>query len=134
MTKFLHFNVILPPRASLKQRRLYQSRTVAVDPISAQDIKNIVQNFLNLPSNGEVDIPLKVGITFLSLKDRYSKKEGRAEAIKRMGVVLLPVVGVAISNTHISVQMAEYKGVTLLLRLNKDTGFSNVVGTLTIGG
>lgn len=133
-TKFLHFNVILHPKASLKQKKMYQSRTVAAEPLSAQDVKNLAQNFLQLPSNAELDVPLKVGVTFLSLKDRYNKKEGRAEAVKRMATVLLPVVGVSISNTHIFIQMAEYKGITLLLRTNKASGFTTVTGTLTVGG
>lgn len=134
MNKFLHFNVILRPDASLSQRKKYQSRTAVVEPVAAQDVKNLASNFLQLPANAELSVPLNVGVTFLSLKDRYSKKEGRAEATKRLSPVLFNVVAVQITQTHVFVQLTEYKGITLLLRLNKASGFSTVTGTLTVGG
>lgn len=134
MNKFLHFNVNLRPDASLSQRKKYQSRTAVIEPVSAQDVKNLAQNFLQLPANVEQSIQLNVGVTFLSLKDRYSKKEGRAEATKRMAPVLFNVVAVQVTQTHVFIQLSEHKGITLLLRLNKTTGFSTVTGNLTVEG
>lgn len=131
-TKFLHFNITLHPKASLKQRRKYQSRTVAVEPVPAADIMTLVQAFLT-SKGGQLPVTTKVGVTMLSLKDRYSKKEGRKEATARMAQVGLTIENVTITSTHIFVALSEYKGVTLVLRLNKDTGFSSVVGQLTVG-
>lgn len=131
-TKFLHFNVILHPKASLKQRKKYQSRTVAVDPLSSAEIQVLVQAFLT-SSAGQLVATTNVGVTMLSLKDRYSKAEGRKEATKRMTSVGLTVEGVEVTSTHIFVRLSEYKGITLLLRLNKATGFSTVVGSMTAG-
>lgn len=134
MNKFLHFNVILHPKASLAQRKKYQSRTVAVQPLTAEVVKGLAQNFLALPANSDLTVALNIGVTMLSLKDKYSKKEGRAEATKRMQTALLDVRAVQITRTHIFVQLAEYKGITLLLRLSKISGFSTVTGNLTVGG
>lgn len=130
--KFLHFNVVLHPKSSPKTRKKYQSRTVAVTPVSAEEIMTLVQAFMTA-KGGELPVTTDIGVTFLSLKDRYSKKEGRAEAIKRMKSVGLTVQNVNISSTHIFVQLSEYHGVTLLLRLNKSSGYSTVTGSLTVG-
>lgn len=130
MTKFLHFNVALPPKASLKIRKQYQSRTVAVEPYSNQDIMMIAQDFLNtdVPQNAH----LKLGVTFCSLKDRYSKKEGRKQAIAKQAYEVLDVKGVQVTPTHVFIFLSEFKGITLVLRLNKKSGFSSVVGTLSL--
>ena len=132
MNKFLHFNVVLRPNASVKQRKKYQSRTAVVEPVPAQEIRDLAKHFLNV-SGSTLSVHLKLGVTFLSLKDRYNKKEGRAEAVKKMAPVTLDVTAVQISQTHVFVQLAEYKGITLLLRLNKVSNFYTVTGSLTIG-
>jgi len=133
MNKFLHFNVALHPNASLKQKKKFQSRTAAVEPVSAKEIRAIAGIFLNL-SAGALSVNLNLGITMVSLKDRYNKKEGRDQAVKRMAPVSLDVKAVQITQSHIFIQLAEIKGITLLLRLNKATGFSTVTGNLTVGG
>lgn len=134
MNKFLHFNVVLEPGAPTKVRKKYQARTAVVEPLSAQDVRNIAQNFTSMPGNADLTIALNVGITYLSLKDKYCKKEGRAEATKRIKRILLDVTGVQITKNHIFVRLAEYCGITMMLRLNKTSGFSTVVGTMTIEG
>ncbi len=133
MIKFLHFNVVLEPGTPKKLRQKNQSRTAAIEPLSAQDIHNIAKNFIGMPASAEFAVPLNVGVTFLSLKDRYSKKEGREEATKRMKAVLLDVKAVHITRNHIFVRLADIFGITLVLRLNKTSGFSTVVGTMNIG-
>ena len=133
MNNFLHFNVALHPAASLKTRKLYQSRTAAVEPVPAQEIRDIAKHFLNL-SSATIAVNLNLGITMVSLKDRYNKKEGRAQAIKKMAPVSLDVKAVQITQTHIFIQLAEIKGIVLLLRLNKSTGFSTITGNLAVGG
>ena len=132
MNKFLHFNVILNSSATQSQRKKYQSRTLAIAPVPAQEIRDIAKHFLNL-SGSNIAVGLEVGVTFLSIKDRYSKKEGREQATKRMTPVSLDVHAVQVTQTHIFIQLAEHKGVTLVLRLNKRTNFSTVTGNLTIG-
>ena len=132
MNKFLHFNVVLNPSMSVKQRKKYQSRTAVVQPLSAKEVKDIAEGFLATTADATL-VQLNVGVTFLSLKDRYSKKEGRDEATKKMTTVILEVSAVHITKAHVFVQLVELKGITLMLRLNKSTGYSTVTGSLTIG-
>jgi hypothetical protein len=134
MNKFLHFNVPAEKGASLKERKKYQSRTAVVEPLSAQSVKDIASNFISTAGNVELSVALNLGVTLLSLKDRYSKKEGRAEATKRLKQVILDVKAVQITQNHIFVQLTEHRGITFILRLNKTTGFCTVVGSLTVGG
>ena len=131
MSKFLHFNVVLNPSMSVKQRKKYQSRTAVVEALSAQEVHDIAAHFL---AKADSVVTVNVGVTFLSLKDRYSKKEGRAEALKKVAPVALDVTAVQVTKTHVFVQLAEFKGITLMLRLNKSTSYSTVTGNLTIGG
>jgi hypothetical protein len=131
MTKFLHFNVVLNPKSSLKTRKMYQSRTVAVDPVSAVDIASLAQLFLS--AQYQMTVQLNIGVTFLSLKDRYSKKEGRLQAIQRMTLHTMEIEGITVNATHVFIQLKEYMGISLLLRLNKATGFSTVTGSLSLG-
>lgn len=132
MNKFLHFNVLLPHNASTKQRKRYQSRTAVVEPVSGKEVLQVAQKFL-LVSQAQLEMQLNVGVTLLSLKDRYSKKEGREQATKRLATVSLKVTGVVASETHVIVELAEYKGVKLLLRMNKSTGNVTPIGTMTSG-
>ncbi len=124
----------MEPGTPTKFRKKNQSRTAVIEPLSAQDVRNIAQNFISLPANAELSVPLNVGVTYLSLKDRYSKKEGRAEATKRLKKVLLDVKAIHITQNHIFVRLSEYCGITLMLRLNKTSGFSTVVGSMNIEG
>ena len=105
---------------------------MAVAPVSAQEIREIASHFLKL-SSATITVDLNLGVTFVSLKDRYNKKEGRAQAVKKMATASLGVTEVQITQTHIFVQLAEYKGIILLLRLNKSTNFSTVTGNLVTG-
>jgi hypothetical protein len=132
MTKFLHMNVVLPVGTGLKARKLLQSRTVAVNSLTSQQVMVLAQDFLNLAS-GPQTVNLDIGVTFCSLKDKYSRKEGRTQALKRMSSATLEVTGVNVTETHIFVVLKEYRGITLALRLNKKSGFSCVVGSLTVG-
>lgn len=133
MTKFLHFNIENETKnMPNKIKKKYQSRTVAAEPKSAAEILDIA-NLFTLNLDKPCSIVLKVGVTLLSIKDRYNRKEGRAEAVKKMADVELGVSSVFLNETHIFVQLVPYKGVQLNLRLNKKTGFSTVVGDM-IGG
>lgn len=132
MTKFLHFNLILPKKATLKQRKKYQSRTAAVASVDAQQIRSIADAFSNAKETAIISVSLDVGVTLCSLKDRYSKKDGRNNAVAKMSKVLLDVNEILINRTHIFLSLTPHKGVALTLRLNKTTGFATVVGTLSL--
>lgn len=133
MNKFLHFNVNFGPFASTKQKRKLRSRTASVEPLPAAQVQAIADKFYNAQPNDEVTVDLNIGVTFLSLEDKYSKKEGRAEANKRIAKTTFAVEVVSSTRTHIFVQLHEYKGITLFLRLSKVSGFCTVTGNLSAG-
>jgi hypothetical protein len=131
MTKFIHLNLPNYPDQSPSFRRKCQSRTVAVEALPGNTVRDLAVAFMAMGAG--LKTTLSVGVTFLSLKDRYCKRTGRAEAIKRMGEIDLEIRGVTITPTHIFVELEEHKGVNMLLRVNKLTGFSTVTGHLSIG-
>lgn len=129
MVKFLHFNVEEQTRnLPLKLRKKFQSRTVAVVPIPGDILASLAASYI--ANKAEVVIPLKVGITFLSLKDRYTKSIGRDESTAKMKIVIVKVKGVTINDTHVFVHLEALQGVNMNLRLNKVTGFTTVTGSL----
>lgn len=134
MSKFLHFNVNVDKNAPTSFRKKFQSRTVAVDPVTYHEVRMIAQDFLNLtPSSPQPTVELNIGVTFLSLKDRYCKATGRNEAAARKAKTKIAVVGVTVNATHIFVHLQTYKGMILMLRTNKASNFTTVTGEL-IGG
>ena len=129
MTKFLHFNHHdLLRTASQKTKKKFQSRTLAVEAVSGDQIKNLAAKFL--VSNNPVPVPLTIGVTMCSFADNYCKATGREESLEKQVDVLLEMSGVTINDTHIFIHLRPYCGVELNLRLNKKTGFSTVTGDL----
>jgi hypothetical protein len=132
MTKFLHFNnsSVAIFGATKAIRKQYQSRTVAAEVTKPDAIIRLAEAFLSTPSTDEVFGVINVGVTILSFKDRYNRKTGREEALKKMKLEKLKVISVLSTPTHIFVYFAPFKGVNLAVRSNKDTGYSTVVGEL----
>jgi hypothetical protein len=132
MNKFLHFNVPPGQWERPKDRKRYQSRTVAAQPVPGDQIRKIASAFMDKQSfNDDVFALLNIGVTFLSFKDRYNKTTGRTEAESKQKFEKLKVNGVVVNNTHIYVNLAPFKGIGLNLRLNKESGYSTVTGDLT---
>lgn len=134
MNKFLHFNIQLPSQATLKQRKRFQSRTAAVAPVSSETVLDLAAAMLSEKSGIPVATTLNIGVTFLSLKDRYCKKDGRDQATQRMAPVTLGVTHVDITPTHIVAELHPYKGILISLRLNKATNSVVILGHLHVGG
>lgn len=129
MVKFLHFNVEEQTRnLPTKLRKKFQSRTVAVVPIPGDILASLAASYI--ANKAEVVIPIKVGVTFLSLKDRYTKSVGRDESMAKSKIVMIKVKGVTISDTHVFVHLETFQGVSMNLRLNKVSGFTTVTGSL----
>jgi hypothetical protein len=129
MMKFLHFNLEEQTRKlSQKLKKKYQSRTVAVEAIDGLIIKGLASDFLRMTSSDTLRVNVKVGVTMCSLHDRYSKSDGRKNAVEKMQSVEIKVHGIVITETHVFVHLEPYKGVNMSLRLNKTTGFTTVTG------
>jgi len=129
MHKFLHFNNLLN-YGSKNLKRKYQSRTVAAEPFAHTQVINTAESFLRKTQEDEVYACLGVGVTFLSFKDRYNRKTGREEALKKLKMEKLKVVGVEVTPTHVFVRLEPFQGVKLSLRTSKVSGFSTVTGEL----
>lgn len=128
MTKFLHFNnhEYNLSKASQRIKKLFQSRTVAAEPVVGGHVRALATDFIN---DHSPTVDLKVGVTTLHPNDRYCKKTGREQAILNMETVTLTVVGLVSTPTHVFLRLEDYKGVALNLRLNKKTGFSTITGS-----
>jgi hypothetical protein len=125
--KYLHFNnTYIKKEDSKKFRRKYASRTVAAKAAPAADILALAHNYAG--STQEFVYGLLVGVTVLSIDDVYDRKLGRQFATEKMTSVELTINSIVTNKTHIFVHFKTYKGVDLSLRLNKNTGFSTVVG------
>lgn len=131
LLKFLHFNRGNTKKLPRKQAKLWQNRTVAVLAYKPEYVKSTAEDFINATLSNTLLIPVNVGVAFVSLDDNYYKKKGREEAEKLMKTIDLKVIGVVSSPTHIFVNLESYKGVSLNLRLNKNSGFSTVTGSLS---
>jgi hypothetical protein len=129
MNKFLHFNVPLNPKAPTALRKRYQSRTVAAEQPKFDIVWALAQAFLS-QATGELFAHINVGVTFLSLKDRYNRKTGREESVKRQKLEKLRVIGVELTPTHIFVRLETFKGVGMSLRTHKESKFTTVCGCL----
>lgn len=130
MNKFLHFNVNIGPDHRKAFKKKWQSRTVATEPLSGDKILALAEAYLSKSVNDELFAYVGVGITFLSLKDRYNKQTGRDEALKKLKLEKLLVQSVEVTNTHIFVRLAPFQGVQLNLRTSKVSGFSTITGEL----
>lgn len=131
MTKFVHFNMSHygnMSKAPQKIKKLYQSRTVAANPLGRQEIYGLAAQHIGNP--GETVAMVKVGVAMLHPNDRYERKVGREQAVKNMQLLPLTVVGVVSTQTHVFVRLAPVKGIQLSLRLNKASGFCTVTGSL----
>lgn len=128
--KFIHFNNGEPKSLSKKARINYQSRTVAALTLSPNAIRQLATDFVNIEQDTQLFTEMTVGITLLSKEDKYCKKTGRDEAVRKMAEISLQVLSVVVNPTHIYVSLAQHQGVVLTLRLNKNTGFSTVVGQM----
>ena len=132
MTKFLHFNVEDQTRhLSQKLRKKFQSRTFAVEPITAGTVRQLASDYL---AGSAPLASLKIGVTLCSLKDRYSKAQGRKESLEKQVEFQLGVNGLVVNDTHIFVKLFPYRGVVLNLRLNKRSGFVTVTAGEFVGG
>ena len=131
--KFLHLNQEIPKTVSRKFFNKMQSRTVAVNIFMPEFIKFTAAAFLchRPDSNEDIYVRIFVGVSFVSRKDNYSKKIGRAESMKAMKEINLKVIGTVVTETHIFIKLESHQGISLNLRLNKKSGFSTVVGNLT---
>lgn len=135
MTKFLHFNVEEQTRPmSQRMRKKFQSRTLAVEPLSADAIKQVASDYLALQSGNDLTVSLKIGVTLCSLKDRYCKAQGRKESLEKQVVADVSVRGLIVNDTHIFIKLAAYRGVVMNLRLNKKSGFVTVTAGEFVGG
>jgi hypothetical protein len=131
VNKFLHFNIQFTQDHRKLFKKRWQSRTVATEPPSADKIRNLATAFMNKKSfDDEVFAVLNIGVTFVSLKDRYNRKVGRIESEKRMKLEKIKVTGVLINNTHIYVNLETWKGISLNLRVNKESEYTTVTGEL----
>jgi hypothetical protein len=130
MNKFLHFNVNLAPSTSKAFKRKYQSRTVAVEPLNSDNVLLLAEAYLAKNASQEIFAHVNIGVTFLSFKDKYNRETGRLEAIKKQKLEKLKVSGVVVNNTHIYVNLENYRGIQLNLRTNKASGYSTVTGDL----
>lgn len=129
MTKFLHFNVAEQTRnLSQKLRKKYQSRTVAVDTLSADEIRSLAQDFV---AGKSPVVRLNVGVTYCSFQENYCKASGRKEALAKQMGIDVAIGGVVVNDTHVFVQLVPYCGVQMNLRLNKSSGFSTITGQLS---
>lgn len=138
--KFLHFNMAgkghEPKKMKLRSKRMFkiwQSRTVAILALSSKGMKDTAQSFLDLVPEPDTQLYIRmvVGVSFVSADDNYSKKIGRDESVKSIKEINAEVKNVNINATHIDITLAPIEGVQLTLRLNKKTGFSNVIGHIT---
>lgn len=133
--KFLHFNIGTQGYGqktfSKNMFRIWQNRTVAVLALSPQGIRKIASEFLANNADTEYFIPMAVGVAFVSRDDNYSRQIGRDESVKQITEIDLKVLEVSTNQPHINVRLAPHQGVQLTLRLNKKSGFSNVVGIIT---
>lgn len=132
MVKFLHFNNPTLKKASQRLQKKFQSRTVAAEAPEPDAIRALALDFVSThPTNQMLIYKLRVGVTFLHPNDNYSKKEGRNTAVAKMEDVPLKVVGVVITETHVFVRLQTFKGMDLNLRLNKDSNFSTITGSMS---
>lgn len=132
MIKFLHFNNQIPKRMSQRLKKKYQSRTVAAQPATPEEIRALARDFVNVdPATDLVIYQLRIGVTTLHPNDRYSKKVGRETASLKMEDIPLNVVSILLTRTHIFVRLQTFKGMDLNLRLNKDSNFSTITGQMS---
>lgn len=129
--KFLHFNLGNQKKLSKRRLKMLQNRTVAVLALSPQGIKQVSNSFVNLEGDATLFTPMAIGVALVSTDDNYNKSKGRDESVRDITEVDIEVLSINMTKTHIYVNLASYKGVNLTLRLNKKTGFSTVIGSLT---
>lgn len=131
--KFLHFNndQLNLEKRSKAYREALQSRTVAALAVSPHAVRRHIADYLALQAGQELLIDMVVGVTALSKDDNYSRKTGRDEAVKQMAEISVKVESVNMNDTHLYVNLAPVKGVSLTLRVNRKTGFSSVLGQIT---
>jgi hypothetical protein len=134
MTKYIHFNNShFEKKMSRTAAKAYQSKTVAVEAPSAETIKALANEFLHDQHSGNLVFALHIGVSLLHPDDQYEKKAGRDQAVAKMKGHPLSVESVNVTRTHIFVSLSVFGGIRLCLRLNKNTGFSTVLGQMING-
>ena len=129
--RYLHFNNDQTNRkVSKKLARANRSRTLAVESLSLEEVKNCVANFSSTESGEQIFVRMIVGTAVASIDDNYNRKIGRELSSSEMKEVNLELIGVTVNQEHTFLHFAEYEGVKLAVRINRKTGFSTVVGKM----
>lgn len=130
--RYLHFNNDeVNRKSSKKQARDNCSRTLAIEPLTAKQIKEILAVFIaNGDSQYSIYTRLIIGIAKKSLDDSYSRKTGRELSASKAKNVNLDIASVTVTKEHILINFYEYEGVKLTARLNRLTGFSTFFGKM----
>ncbi len=133
--KFIHINNDKTnqnnPNLSIKEKRENRSRTVAVLSLSPNSIRKIATEYVN-STDKDVFVQMYVGVQVVSLEDNYNKKKGRDLSVSKMKEVELQVMELIMKGDFIKIRLETHENITLVLRLNKKTGFSTVYGKLTV--
>lgn len=129
--RYLHFNNDQANRkASKKVARANRSRTFAVEALTSTQINDCVNGFLSAKEGEQVYLRMIVGIAVASIDDNYNRKIGRQLSSSELKEVNLEVTAITISGEHTFIHFAEYESVKLAVRINRNTGFSTVVGKM----
>lgn len=129
--KFLHFNNDQANRKlSRKQARLNQSRTFAAAALSADEIRAAASAFSSCLTEGQLYLKMAVGVVKVSLDDNYNRELGRILSTNSLQEINLEIIGITINQKHVFLNFAEYEGVNLSARLNRETGFSTIIGKM----
>lgn len=132
--KFIHINkdsLLQSGLLSQAQRKKNRSRTVAVLALSPHAVQHVVSDYASTSKGSFVTVRMAVGISLVSLNDNYSKSVGRDEAVKQMKEVDIKVKAVTMNDTHTTVVLEEHESVRLVLKVNRQTGFSTVYGDMS---
>lgn len=130
---FLHLNTTHQNQDGMSnnKKRRRRSRTVAVQPLSYDDVIKVAQSVLSISSESGFSLSMLIGIAYLNPEDKnYIRALGRTEAVKNPQKVSIKVKSVKVSDTHIHVELEKYADVLLTLRVNRLSKKSTVFGTL----
>jgi hypothetical protein len=122
MLQFIHlrddFKLKEFPR---KLRSAYANKTVAVIPLNATELTDLVSEFISVPSVIGVYAKFEFGLAVQSPKDGFCKSTGRNVAKSHCKLTDFKVRSVNANSKRVQVEFEPVENVVIILTLNKTT-------------